>query len=917
MKPSKLILITLIALINICTLFGQGTFSGVIRDKETGEPLIGATVNYGKGATITDFDGNFEVKLTNGKYDIIFSYVGYVSQNQTFDINSDNQPVNIFLSPIILKEVVVTADIAKERKTPIAFTNIPTLKMQEELASQDIPMILNSTPGAYATQGGGGDGDARITIRGFNQRNVAVMLDGIPVNDMENGQVYWSNWFGLDLVTQTMQVQRGLGASKLSIPSVGGTINILTKGIDAKKSFSIQNEVGSGGYNRTTLGLTSGRLKGNWSVSSALSYKSQTGWVDATPSKAWFYYLRIDKEFKNHLISLSGFGAPQKHGQRTFRTSIATVDSTYAKEVGVSQDYVTDIDNIKYGLNQGLRYNPNWGWINGKVQNTAINYYHKPQFSLRHSWQINHKTFLANVAYLSIGNGGGVGTMGNTMDNFRNEFGIIEMDTVIAFNKSATIFKPAGKSERALRASINNHFWYGLLSTLKYDISKKWVLSAGIDARFYRGDHWREVYDLLGGDYIIATGSDASNALVNNATTKLAVGDKFRYNYSGFVRWFGGFGLIEYSNEKVSAFFNISGANSQYRLEDYMKPKLVTLSDTSFYVRYGDTISHNNVNYTINSVEAKNQQLGWVNIPSFTFKSGISYNLNKSMSVYVNAGYLSKAQRFNNVLYVNSGQDRVYDFKNYKNEVIEAIEGGYSLKTKVFSTNINAYWTEWLNKPLDFPITIGNPLNPGDPDDRIPVNLPGINARHIGLEADFAYRINSKLTLEALASIGNWKWTSQGELNVPIQTDQGEFIYTDTIYTKGLHVGDAAQLQFGGMLRYEPFKGFYVKLKSTYFGNNYANFQPESLTSDNHITDVWKIPAYNLFDFHTGYNFNYKKKMRGAVRLNVLNILNTTYISDATDNGRQDSKYNNNDALSASVLFGNGRKFTASIELNF
>ncbi len=52
--------------------------------------------------------------------------------------------------------------------------------MEIRLGSQDIPMILNTTPSVYATQQGGGAGDARINVRGFNQRNVAVMINGVP-----------------------------------------------------------------------------------------------------------------------------------------------------------------------------------------------------------------------------------------------------------------------------------------------------------------------------------------------------------------------------------------------------------------------------------------------------------------------------------------------------------------------------------------------------------------------------------------------------------------------------------------------------------------------------------------------------------------------------------------------------------------
>ncbi len=87
----------------------------------------------------------------------------------------------------------------------------------------------------YATKAGGGFGDSRINIRGFDQRNTAVMINGVPVNDMENGAVYWSNWAGLSDVTSAMQVQRGLGSSKLAIASVGGTVNIVTRAADKKQ----------------------------------------------------------------------------------------------------------------------------------------------------------------------------------------------------------------------------------------------------------------------------------------------------------------------------------------------------------------------------------------------------------------------------------------------------------------------------------------------------------------------------------------------------------------------------------------------------------------------------------------------------------------------------------------------------------
>ena len=114
----------------------------------------------------------------------------------------------------------------------IGYENMP---VDFPSATDNLPIILNSKPGVHATQQGGGDGDSRISIRGFDQRNIGVMIDGVPVNDMENGAVYWSNWFGLDAITEQIQIQRGLGATKLAMPSVGGTMNIITDNTGGKR----------------------------------------------------------------------------------------------------------------------------------------------------------------------------------------------------------------------------------------------------------------------------------------------------------------------------------------------------------------------------------------------------------------------------------------------------------------------------------------------------------------------------------------------------------------------------------------------------------------------------------------------------------------------------------------------------------
>ncbi len=131
-----------------------------------------------------------------------------------------------------LEEVTVSSgviDVAVERKTPIALSIITSQEVQLKVGNLEFPEIMNKTPGVYATKQGGGYGDSRISLRGFDQRNTSFLINGQPVNDMENGWVYWSNWAGLTDVASGIQIQRGLGASKLAVPSVGGTVSIFTK----------------------------------------------------------------------------------------------------------------------------------------------------------------------------------------------------------------------------------------------------------------------------------------------------------------------------------------------------------------------------------------------------------------------------------------------------------------------------------------------------------------------------------------------------------------------------------------------------------------------------------------------------------------------------------------------------------------
>ena len=181
---------TIVALLFTAIAFSQGTVTGTIVDGDSGEMLPGANVVV-KGTTngtTTDFDGKYSLNVSQSSGTLVISYIGYKTREIAYTVSggkSDLGRTNLEADASALDEVIVTTySLAIDRKTPVAVSTIKAAEIQTKLGSQEFPEILKSTPGVFVTRGGGGFGDADLRMRGFNSENVAVMINGIPVNDM-------------------------------------------------------------------------------------------------------------------------------------------------------------------------------------------------------------------------------------------------------------------------------------------------------------------------------------------------------------------------------------------------------------------------------------------------------------------------------------------------------------------------------------------------------------------------------------------------------------------------------------------------------------------------------------------------------------------------------------------------------------
>ena len=838
------------------SLAQSGSIRGAVVDNETDETVVGASVLL-KGTSIgvtTDVDGKFKLEgIPAGSATITISFIGYTSKEVTVTVTADKVAnagqVRLASEAIGLDEISIVASIGIDRKTPVALSTVRAEAIETKLGNQEFPEILQTTPGVYVNKAGGGYGDSQITIRGFESTNVGVLINGIPVNDMENGTVYWSNWVGLANAAGTVQVQRGLGASKVAIPSVGGTINVISKASAAQRGGSVFFGVGNNNYQKQTLALNTGLSEKGFALSLSLGQTKGDGYADGTQFSGYEYYVAIAKKFNTqHEITFTALGAQQRHGQRQNRSTIETI-----------RDNKRDI-----------RYNPDWGYKNGKVVWAEDNFYTKPLFSLNHYWTINETTELSTVAYASFGTGGGGGTTGetswfgtNVQGGAQRTDGAIDFDAIMDLNEA----NGAAGSRAILRASRNDHKWYGLLSTLNKQVSANLNVLGGIDFRYYYGEHFTELTDLLGGQYY----ADKTN--VNNPTARAKEGDKILYNNDNVVLWEGAFLQGEYELDKLTTFITLQGSNTSYKRIDYF-----------------------------NYLDADpNQETPYYNFFGWGAKGGANYNVTDKHNVFANIGYFERAPFVDAVFRNNRNQVN----KDATPEKITSFELGYGYRSGVLTANANAYYTRWADKFFAQnvqPAEVG-----GTP---LTANVLGVNAIHKGIEFDLKLQPTSNLSLNGMLSVGDWRWQNN-VTNVLVINDQQVAVDTVNLYIKDTHVGGSAQITGALGARYELFDDFSLGFDYTYFAKNYAYYDALTRrTEDFSGKDAWKMPDFGLVDLNASYKFIISEGINGTVSGNVYNLFDTDNIKNSNDG--KDS-----DAQTALVYYGFGRTWSLGMKISF
>ncbi|GAB4321139.1 MAG: TonB-dependent receptor [Candidatus Zixiibacteriota bacterium] len=455
----------------------SATLNGRVTDAETGQPVIAASVSIAGTSigTITNDDGRFELAdLPDGSTTLIVHHVAYRPWRRTVD--GTTSTVMVLLTPVVLpgQDIVVTTSRAKRGESPVAFDNLTGSELRQGYHAQDIPMLLTEAPGVYAfSDNGNGVGYSYLSIRGFSQRRVSVLINGVPLNDPESHEVYWIDLPDLASSVEDAQIQRGVGTTLYGSNSIGGTINIRTLDDSPVRELTAVSGMGSYNTRKFTLLGNSGVIDGRYALSGRFSRIVSDGYRDNAWTDLWSYYFaatRFDEKWTNRLILLGG--PEQTHlAYKGIPRRFIEGDTSFSFN-GVSPSGDPDTDR---------RYNP-FEWDN------ETDNFNQPQYQFHTEYRPSSRVLIENTVFYIKGDG--YYDQLRTGEDF-GEYHLRPFTQIVVEDGTVDTIDVDAADRLWRRRWVANDFW-GIVPrvTTRHD---KGTFTFGAEFRHHRGDHWGEV----------------------------------------------------------------------------------------------------------------------------------------------------------------------------------------------------------------------------------------------------------------------------------------------------------------------------------------------------------------------------------------------------------------------------------------
>jgi len=777
----------------------------------------------------------------------------------------------------------------------INLSKLPTINLStDEIDNDDgteisnISSLLQGSKDAYVNTAGYTFGAARFKMRGYNSEHTELYMNGIQMNDIEGGRVYWGTWGGLNDMMRNREYVNGTDLNQFSFGGLGGSSYISTRASKYRKSVGASYAISNRSYrNRLMLTYATGMMNNGWAIAATASKRwAQEGYQEGTSYDAYAYFLSVEKKInKKHSIGITAFGSPSKRGKAG-----GSVQETY------------DLLDNNY-------YNPNWGYQNGEKRNARVSKSHRPHFILTHYHKPTDKiNVTTSVGYA-------MGTYSTTSldwyntrdprpDYYRNLPSYYDDPTAKAavteqFKANHQLdwdnFYTVNKSHENGRSSYiieDRKTDYSRLTAnmlINYELNSNFLIDGGLSYVSYKGRHYKTVDDLLGGDYYLDIDKyaerdfpDSVEMVDNDLTNPNKIrkeGDVLGYDYDMNQNRYKGWLQGSAKFEKIDAFAALNVSQTTFWRTGYMQNG--KFPDHS----YGDSEKQIFLNYAV--------------------KAGLTYKINGRNYVYAQGYYGTKAPYIRNSYISPRTRDFIVD--GLTEEKVMSFEGGYHLRSPRIKARLTGFYTKFEDQTQVY--SFYNDLYHSYTNQI----LMGIDKQNMGLEIGIEGKINSSFTTTLVASINENTYTNRPTGIVIQDNSAAQLSEPTTIYQKNFFQS-GPQNAYSVSLKYSNPHFWFVTVSANYFQNNYLSFNPARRTTEavsnesgtQYIepgSDQWNsiVNQEKLKDAFTLDVFARKtwrvKEHYFYLNMGINNVLNNTdFVTGGYEQRRFDYKDNPNDS---------------------
>ena len=829
--------------------------------------------------------------------------------------------------------IVAVPDTTLDEVKDNALDNIPVVSLDEndnqDGSAQNISSQMNSGRNPFTNAASFNFSAVRFRIRGYDADLFTTYMNGVPMENLDNGFTPYGLWGGLNDVLRNRQSTNGLQAAKYGASDLGGSTFLDTRAFRQRKQTTINYAISNRNYsNRFFITHSTGFNKKGWAFSFSGSRRwADEGFTDGTYYNGWSFYAGVDKRINaNHLLSFVAFATPTENGRQ-----------------GSSVQEMLDIAGTNF-------YNPYWGYQNGKKRNASVAKSFQPFGILTHDWKITDKTSLVTAASYSLGNRSTTGLdwynapdprpdyyrylpsyeddpimKQKIYDVLKNDVNHRQINWDALYNANyanrETIKDVNGiagndvtgrRSVYIVEERVTHTNRLNFSSVLNTSINKHIDLSAGLTFESQKNNYYKKVNDLLGGAFYVDINQFAQRDFGNNAIALqndannpnhiLTVGDKFGYNYDINIQKTSGWVQADVKFKKLEFF--VSGEHSYTNFWRVGNVRSGLFPDNS----YGKSKEQHFYNYA--------------------FKGGVTYKFTQGNYVFANAAYVTKAPFFENAYLAPRTRDFVQD--DLKSEQISSVEAGYVLIAPTVKFRATGYYTLFKNGV--------NVLTFYNDEVRNFVNyaISNIGKEHMGVELGAEVIAYKGLTVNAAAAIGRYRYNTRQNATVTLDNSSELVSKNNTVYSKNFYVPTPQEAYTIG-LNYRSRKYWYVNVNFNYFDQMWLDFNPLRRTYTavegldpasaqwHSIIDQTRLKAQYTMDAFAGYSWlmnnrfkSLKKRTFMLFNVGVNNILNNqNIVSGGFEQLRYDFQNKDVNKFPSKQFYAYGLNFFASVGIRF